>query len=143
MCERALALVVALANDDLAGERADVLAVALGPVERLVGLVLEILERTCVLRTGGDAARDRHAAVAEDLAPADRGAQALGREQRVELARFGQEQPELLAAEAGEAVDRANEPDHDLADLAQDVVARLVAERVVDRLEVVYVEQDE
>ena len=44
---------------DLAGHGAEVLAVALGPVQRGVGLLLELLAADGVLRAGRDAARDR------------------------------------------------------------------------------------
>src|SRR6476646_4844103 len=108
MCERALAVVGGLAHDDFAGQRADVLAVALGPVERGVGLVLELLEPARVLRAGGDTAAERDAAALDDGVAADSRAQPLGGEQRVELVGLGEQQPELLAAEAREAVNRAD-----------------------------------
>ena len=141
--ERALAIVLGLADDDLAGQRADVLAVALGPIERRVGLVLQLLERVGVLRAGCDAAAERHAPVAEDRVAADRRPQPLSCEQGVELVRLGQQQAELLAAQSREAVDGADQAADQRADVAQHVVAGLVTQAVVDRLEVVDVEEDE
>ena len=64
--ERALAIVLGLADDDLAGQRADVLAVALGPVEGTVGLALDRLERGAVLWPAGDSRAHGDRAVLKD-----------------------------------------------------------------------------
>jgi hypothetical protein len=72
------------------------------------------------------------------------GAEALGKRERLAAARVGEQDREFLAPIAREDVERreqvvANEPRH----LLQDVIARIVAERVVDPLEVVEVEEDQ
>src|SRR5204863_1052128 len=63
--------------------------------------------------------------------------------QRVELVGLRQEQGELLAADAGEAVHRPDQVAGDVAKAAEDVVPGAVAVAVVDALEVVEVEEDE
>ena len=73
----------------------------------------------------------------------DRGAGALDGDQRLLLVGLGHEQRELVAAQAGEDVLGAGDVAQRGGDGGQHDVAALVAERVVDRLEVVDVEQRE
>ena len=62
---------------------------------------------------------------------------------RLPAARSGTEHDELVAAVPGDEVFAARAADEERADVAEDAVAGEVAEGVVDRLEVVEIEQDQ
>ena len=108
MRDRVVRLLGPLARS-LARESAEVLAVALRPVERRVGLAVELVARRRVVRAGGNAGAHRDAAVRKELRAGDARTHTLGHEQRVELLGLRQQQRELLATDAREAVDRADE----------------------------------
>ncbi len=69
----------------------------------------------------------------------DAAADLLGQHERAGRVGLGQEHDELVAAIAGRGVDLPNAVGDHLADAAQDAVAMVMAEPVVDRLEVVEV----
>ena len=141
--EDAVGTAGALVGRDLAGHGAQVLPVPLGPVQRGVGPLLQLLARARVLGTRGHTAGECDAPVRQHRAARDRRAQALRDEQGVELLGLWEQQRELLAADAGQRVGRPQQSLPDSRDLAQHVVARGVAVAVVDRLEVVDVEERE
>ena len=132
----------AAGDQALVGERDAVLAEALGLVQRGVGGLQEVAQIAAVAGPARDPERQRQppavhvdAGEAALEAPADRA--------RVGLGRLGQEQRELLAADAEDAVCRAHAAPQEDAHLAQRVVARDMPARVVELLEVVDVGQHE
>ena len=116
---------------------------ALGLVERRVGEVEQARGRVRVGRPRRDARRavQREAV---DRQPADQRAGALGDAERLVGVHVGQQDPELLAAQAADEVVRAA---HRLAQLGGHLAQHLVAVRVpagvVEELEVVEVEHDD
>ena len=117
-------------------------AARLGAVHRGVGLA-QHLRRRLGLAPHGDADRGR----AEDLAGGDREGllpdlgDALGDLERLLVGLDLGQHDELVAAQARHGVGGAHDLGQARADLDQQLVAGLVAERVVDRLEAVDVEQ--
>ena len=90
-----------------------------------------------------DAGRDGDPQAGAELDGGDRAARALDGGECLLLAGLGHEQRELVAAQAGEDVLGAGDVAQRGGDRGEHGVAALVAERVVDRLEVVDVEQGE
>ena len=91
-----------------------------------------------------DRARHRRLAAVHPARLADRGLQPLGEDRRVLGARVGADQQQVLvAAEVGDAVFGAREALQARRDLAQHEVAGGVAERLVDRLEAVEVDEQD
>ena len=115
-------------------------AAALGAAQRGLGGGEQALGIGGVLGQARDADRQRHLAAARHLRVGDRVAQPRRLGQRAGLRGLGQEQHELLAGVARDDVRRSHAIrrvvllQHD-GDPAQDVVADLVAEVVVDRRE--------
>ena len=136
-----------LVHGRLAGVRVDAPRLpashALGLVERRVGEVEQPGGRVGVGRPGRDAggAVQREAV---DRQPADQRPGALGDAERLVGAHVGQQDPELLAAQAADEVVRAA---HRLAQLGGHLAQHLVTVRVpagvVEELEVVEVEHDD
>ncbi len=132
----------AAGDQALVRERDAVLAEALGLVERGIGSLQQVAQIAAVAGPARDAERERQPPAAEvDAREAALQAPADGA--RVRLRRLGQQQRELLAADAEDAVGRAHAAQQQRADLAQRVVARDVPARVVELLEVVDVGQHE
>jgi hypothetical protein len=72
---------------------------------------------------------------------ADRGDDAAGdRLQRIGIRRAGGDDGELVAAEAGDQIVAAHDPAQPLRDVENELVADMVAERVVDVLEVIEID---
>jgi hypothetical protein len=130
----------------LVEQRPGALAAVLGLVHRDVGIAQQPLGRAGRGRAGrqhdADAAPDRALPAVEQHRAAQRLEQPVRHRGGLLLvAHRAAEHRELVAAEAGHQVpfaDRALEP---LADLHEQAVTRVVAERVVDQLEVVEVEE--
>src|SRR5439155_13445836 len=123
-------------RDDLA------LAGFLRAVEGVIG-PLEERDRVVVRLQLRDSGRDRERSRLADRPRRDRLLQA-----RVELVAVGQirlreDDRELVTADPARDVGRANDLAHPLGGLGEDAVAGEVADLVVDRLEVVEVEDDE
>ena len=119
-----------------------VAAGALGPVERLVGLGDQLVDR--LVGTAGDRDPDRDAdrvdAEALEVERPDGDAHALADVERDVGRRVAQQDDELLAAVAGRHVVLADGRDDRAADRAQDLVAGRVTVRVVEDLELVDVD---
>ena len=115
----------------------------LGGVERQVGRLDQFVDLDAVVRRDGDAdggSDDRPGAL-DRIGLRDHLDHALG--QLAELAAIvdvGQDHLELVAAEAADLATRPNDARQALRDLLEQVVARRVAERVVDLLEAVEIE---
>ena len=119
------------------------LAVALGRVHRDVGVAQQVLDDAVADLADRDADARLHVErLAGDLERlAHGGEHALGDLDRLRaLADALEQDPELVAAEAGRGVAGAQAAAQALGDLDEQLVAGGVAERVVDRLEVVEVE---
>ena len=132
----------AACDETLVGERDAVLAEPLGLVQRGVGGLQEVAQIAAVVGPAGDAERQRQPPAAQidaRQAPLQAAADRAG----VGLRRLRQQQRELLAADAEDAVGRAHAPAQQRADLAQRVVSGHVPARVVELLEVVDVGQHE
>ena len=118
----------------------------LGAVERDVGSAEELLRVVAVLGVAGDA--DARADVQQDPVELERRVErrddALGDLPAVRaVARADEQHGELVAAQAGERVARSHGVAQAAGDLLQQPVAVGVAERVVDRLEIVEVDDHE
>ena len=118
------------------------LAVALGAVHRDVGLAQQLRG---LVAADGDAERhlDVDLAAGDDDRRAQRGGDPLGHEHRlVDLTQVLQQHRELVAAQARGGVGAAQRLGDAPRDGDQQLVARAVAERVVDGLEAIEVEED-
>ncbi len=132
----------AAGDQALVGKRDAVLAEALGLVERRVGGLQQVTQVAAVAGPAGDAERQRQPPAAQvDAGEAALQAPADGA--RIGLRGLGQQQRELLAADAEDAVGRSHAPPQERTDVAQRIVAGHVPARVVELLEVVDVGQDE
>ena len=118
-----------------------VAARALGPVHRAVGQLEQAAGLARVGGERGDAGRARQRAAA-DLDGGDRGAGALGGLAGVVAVDAREDQRELLAAEPGDDVVLAHDRAQPVGRRDEHLVALGVAERVVDGLEVVEVDDD-
>ena len=120
------------------------LAHLLGAVHRRVGVAQQ---RVGIVLAGpaeahADAGADVAALAVEDQRLAQGLGQAARHPERVALARdAGQQDGELVAAEAGHDVGRTQHAAQPLGDAAEQAIAGAVAERVVDDLEVVEVDE--
>ena len=126
------------AVDDFGGGDDRVAAAALGLEQRGVGAAPQRARLAVLGRGGAEADAGAHAR----QAALDLGADARERDVGLGLARVGEQQRELVAAEAERAVAGAALPQQ-RGELAQQAVAVLVAVAVVLELEVVDVEQRE
>ena len=135
-----------IALGDLARQQHAVAAAALGGVERAVGLLDERVEALAGAqrrRAAGDLDREL-LAVDGDRPAVDRPLQLHRAPRELALvADLAEEHGELLAAPARDAVVRPDRVAQAAGDLDQHAVAGAVAERVVDLLEVVEVEEHE
>ena len=132
----------AAGDQALVRKRDAILAQALGLVERRVGGLQQVTQVAAVAGPAGDAERQRQPPAAQvDAGEAALQAPADGT--RIGLRGLGQQQRELLAADAEDAVGRSHAPPQERADVAQRIVAGHVPARVVELLEVVDVGQDE
>ena len=125
-----------------------VAALDLRPVDGEVGLVDELVRVLAVARERGDAERDRRVdrlarGVDLELALGDRAPDALGDLERLLRLGLGQQDRELLAAEAGRDVVVAQLLAEDLRDAFEDGVAGEVAIGVVDVAQQVEVGHDQ
>ena len=119
-----------------------VLAGALAGVHRLVGADHQLVRGSAVAREADDADRQGWVRARRRLVDghaADATPDLLGQDERAGRIGLGQEHDELVAAVSGGGVDLADAVGDHLADTAQDPVAVMVAEPVVDRLQVVEV----
>jgi hypothetical protein len=82
-----------------------------------------------------------HAHASHGEGPFERRPQAQAGDARGRLVTGVQHDRELVAAQAGERVLVAQQPGHARTDLAQDLVAGMVAERVIELLEAVEVDE--
>src|SRR5262249_21291651 len=115
-----------------------VLALLLGLVHRAVGVAHQDVGRG--LARGGDAAADAPGAVAALAGDVERRRQRAadppGGDRGPGLVGAGAQDGELVAPDPGDEVTLVDGPAQALGDLDQQAVARLVAEAVVDELEV-------
>jgi len=119
-----------------------VLARPLGRVQSLVRRLDEILGGgRHVLGEGGDAEARRHATLVGELIRRENIADAIRVEARPRLGRLHQEDGELVAAIAADDVDAARMPEQDLGHPRSVLVARGMAQVVVDGLEAVEIEE--
>ena len=119
-----------------------VAAVCLGSVERVVGTGDEVVGVDLPRLGDGDADADRHRHP-DRAALAHRDAQALGDLGRLLAAGAGQDDEDLLAADAVDRVAGAQRRAHHVGDVLEDGVAGGVSELVVDPLEVVEVAEQQ
>ena len=109
-----------------------------GVAQQGVGLLMAVSQRDA------DAGGDELGARVEHERPCEAGGDPLGGGDRDPLARdLLEQQAELVAAEARDRVGRAHRLAQAGGDVDQEVVAGLVAERVVDLLEVVHVDEQD
>src|SRR5919106_3528386 len=125
-----------------------VAALELGLVEGLVGGPQQLLGRGGVLGEAGQADGDGQphpptVAVAAERLAVGGPAELLGHGQAALQVGLGQDEHELLAAVAGEGVDVADAAGDPAPELDQHLVAPLVAEAIVDQLEVVDVQHEQ
>src|SRR5690606_16748261 len=122
-----------------------VAALALGDVERAIGAFHE--RGVVVTRCGDDHAGAEGdagaAAYGREAVRGDGGADAINADQRVVERGVRQQQREFLAAVAGKDVGLAQKLLHACDELTQHFIAGVVAERVVEFLEMIDVEQRE
>jgi hypothetical protein len=117
--------------------------IVLGPRQRHVGVLQKLLGLIAVAgrHSDADAGADDDGMAVQQIGVADRLQQPLGDEHRV----LGARQPalddcEFIGVEAGQRVFLAQRRAQALGDAAQQLVADAVAERIVDRLEIVEAE---
>ncbi len=132
----------AASDQALVGERDAVLAQPLGLVERGVGRLQQVAQIGSVARPARDPERERQPPAAQ-VDGREAALEAAADGARVGLRRLGEQQRELLAADPEHAVGRAHAAAQQHAHLAQGVVARDMAARVVELLEVVDVGEHE
>ena len=132
----------AASDQALVGERDAVLAEPLGLVQRGVGRLQQVAQIGAVARPARDPERERQPPAAQ-VDGREAALEAAADGARVGLRRLGEQQRELLAADPEHAVGRAHAAAQQHAHLAQRVVARDMAARVVELLEVVDVGEHE
>ena len=138
-------LVAALGLEPAGEQAPGGLAGALGGVERAIGLTQHrVRRRRAVGERDADAGGDLTRRLALDVVgAAELDQQTLGQRHRQLAGSARQQQRELVAAEPGGEARLRQRPAQPVGELAQERVAGLMPELVVDRLEAVEVEEEE